>query len=154
MAKLYEIIAEIENCINLETGEIEDFEKFEQLQIDKSAKIENIALWHKNLISDAEQYKAEKMAFAVKQKQAENKAESLKNYLDLILQGETFKTVKVNCTYRKSKSVEVSDVSKIPSDYLKFAEPTADKTAIKKAIESGEVIDGAELVEKANIQIK
>ena len=154
MAKLYEIIAEIESCINLETGEIEDFEKFEQLQIDKSAKIENIALWHKNLISDAEQYKAEKMAFAEKQKQAENKAESLKNYLDLILQGETFKTVKVNCTYHKSKSVEVSDIGKIPSDYLKIAEPTADKTAIKKAIESGEVIDGASLVEKANIQIK
>lgn len=154
MAKLYEIIAEIESCINFETGEIEDFEKFEQLQIDKSAKIENIALWHKNLISDAEQYKIEKMAFAEKQKQAESKAENLKNYLDLILQGETFKSVKVNIAYRKSKSVEVSDIGKIPSDYLKIAEPTADKTAIKKAIESGEVIDGASLVEKANIQIK
>lgn len=154
MAKLYEINAEIENCINLETGEIEDFEKFEKLQIDKATKIENIALWHKNLISDAEQYKAEKIAFAEKQKQAENKAESLKNYLDLILQGEPFKTVKVNCTYRKSKSVEVSDIGKIPSEYLKYAEPTADKTAIKKAIESGQAIDGASLVEKANIQIK
>lgn len=38
--------------------------------------------------------------------------------------------------------------------YLKYAEPTADKTAIKDAISSGVEIPGCQIVEKSNIQIK
>jgi len=152
--KLYEIDSQIENLIDLETGEIADFEKFEALQMERAEKIENIALWYKNLISDAEQLKAEEKAFSERRKQAENKAESLKNYLDFALQGEPFKTTKANVTYRKSESIEIENIGFIPSQYLKVAEPTADKTAIKQAIKNGEAIKGAELVTKQNIQIK
>ena len=154
MATLYEIDGKIESLIDFETGEVADFEAFESLQMERSDKIEGIALWHKNLISDAEQYKAEKMAFAEKQSQAEKKAESLKNRLDRILGGEKFKSAKVNMTYRKSKQVEIADILKLDENYLKYSEPTADKRAIQKAIESGEIVKGASLVEKINLQIK
>ena len=69
MASLYEIDAQILSCIDLETGEVVDIEKLEALQIERAQKIENIALWYKNLLSDAEQYKIEKNNFAEKELQ-------------------------------------------------------------------------------------
>lgn len=151
---LFEIDQAILSLIDEETGEVEDYGAFASLQMDKETKIENIALYIKNLLSDAEQLKAEKQRFAERQKQAEAKAESLKNYLDTFLAGEKFSSTKVNVTYRKSSSVDVYDITKIPEKYLKFADPTADKTAINAALKNGEVIEGAKIVEKNNIQIK
>lgn len=154
---LYEIEQEIMNCVDMETGEIIDTEKLEQLQMDRDKKIENIALWIKNLKADAEALKAEKNALAERQKAAENKAESLKKYLLGFLAGEKFSTPKVAISFRKSESVQVTDIKSVmdfDDQYVKFAEPTVDKTAIKKAIKSGIAIPGAELVENQNIQIK
>lgn len=157
MAKLYEINAQIENFdfkIDEETGEILNYKDFENLEIERSEKIENIALWYKNLLSDAEAYKAEEKAFAERRQQAEKKAESLKNYLDFALAGEVFKTVKVDIKYRKSESVNVTDFSKLTQEYLIIADPKPNKTAIKKAIKDGKVVEGAEIVVNNNIQIK
>ena len=150
---LYEINNAMQECINLETGEI-DLELFERLQLEKDEKIENVALWIKNLSSDVEGMENEKKAFEERIKAAKNKVIALKAYLEMALNGEKFQTAKCSITFRKSKSVTVLDVSKLDKDYLKYAEPTADKTAIKKAIESGVTVVGASLVENLNVQIK
>ena len=150
---LYEINNAMQECINLETGEI-DLELFEKLQLEKDEKIENVALWIKNLSSDVEGMENEKKAFEERIKAAKNKVIALKAYLEMALNGEKFQTAKCSITFRKSKSVTVLDVSKLDKDYLKYADPTADKTAIKKAIESGVTIAGASLVENLNVQIK
>lgn len=152
--KLYEIDNQIMNCIDEETGEIIDIEKFESLQMEREQKIENIALWYKNLCADVAAYKAEKESFAEKERVAKNKAESLKRFLDSVLSGNPFKTTKVAVSYRKSISVEIDDISKIDNKYLRFREPEADKTLIKEALKNGEIIEGAQLIEKQNIQIK
>ena len=94
MATLYEINNAILDCID-ENGEIIDAEKLATLRIEKETKIENVALWYKNLLSDAEQYEKEKKHFEQLQKQAERKAESLKIYLRSALNGDKFKTTKV-----------------------------------------------------------
>lgn len=155
MANLYEINQGILECIDLETGEIIDTDKFDQLQIDRSEKLENVALWYKNLISEAQAFKAERDVFAEKQKRAESKAESLKNYLDSALKGNKFDTVKVSVGYRKSTSVEIIDQSKLPELYLKTVTTVSpDKVEIAKALKVGESVDGAELKENQNIQIK
>ena len=154
MATLYEIDQAILDCIDEETGEIISPEKLEALQMERDAKIEKVALWYKNLCSDAEAYKAEKLAFAEKQKAAETKAESLKLWLDNALSGNPFKTTKVDIKYRNSKQVIVDDLYKIDDTYMKYAEPTPDKTAIKKAIESGVKLEGCHIEEKQNINIK
>lgn len=151
---LYEINEQILGCVDCETGEIIDEEKLAALNLAFDEKVENIALWIKNLLSDAEAIKQEKMKLAERQKAAENKAESLRKYLLSFLDGGKFKTAKVQIGWRKSKQVQVNDITKIDADYLKFAEPTVDKTKIKKAIESGVEIEGAEIVEINNIQIK
>lgn len=154
MANLYEINEQILNCVDMETGEIIDMDKLQKLQLAFDEKVEGIACWIKNLISDAEAIKVEKNILAEREKACKNKAESLKNYLHSALAGQKFKTAKVSIYYRKSKSVEVADVAKIPEEYLKYSEPEVRKTDIKKAIEAGEVFEGVELVEKQNIQIK
>ncbi len=155
MPSLYDINQDILACIDLETGEIIDTEKFDALQIERNDKLENIALWYKNLLSDAAAFKAERDAFAAKQKAAESKAESLKNYLDSSLKGGKFKTVKVDVSYRKSTSVEVIDESLIPTEYLRTVTTTTpDKAEIAKALKVGEAIDGVQLKESQNIQIK
>lgn len=154
MANLYEINEEILNCVDMETGEIIDTERLEQLQLAFDNKVEGIALWIKNLLSDAEAIKAEKDKLAERQKACENKAKNLKEYLSKFLGGQKFKTPKVSISYRKSESVEVTDISKLDDDYLKFAEPTVDKTKVKKALKAGTTLQGVVLVENQNIQIK
>jgi len=154
MANLYEINKQILDCIDLETGEIIETDKFDQLQIEKEEKLESIALWYKNLLAEADAYKAEKNSFADKQKRAESRAESLKKYLDTALNGQKLHTVKVDVTYRRSKSLDYDDGATVPEKYLKHQQPTIDKVGITEAIKSGEVIDGFRLIENQNIQIR
>ena len=151
---LFEIENEIMSCVDMETGEIIDVEKLEQLQMDRDSKIENIACWIKNLAADAEALKAQKQAFADRQKAAENKVESLKKYLAAHLGGQKFSTDKVEISFRKTSAVNVTDMAQIPEEFLKYAEPTVDKTAIKNAIKAGAVVAGAEVVEGQSITIK
>lgn len=154
MATLYEISEEIKSCVDYETGEIIDEEKLDRLNMEWDAKIENMVLWYKNLLSDADQYKIEKNNFAEKEKAARNKAESLKNYIARSLAGAKFKTTKASVSYRKSESVEVDDVFKLEDDYLKYSAPTPDKRKIKESIKQGIEVKGARLVTNHNIQIK
>ena len=154
MANLYEIDAQIMECVDFETGEIIDVDRLEALQMEFNSKVEGIALWIKSLVAEAKMVKEEKDNLAARQKACENKAESLKNYLASALGGEKFKTSKVSISYRKSESVEVADISLLDEDYLNFKEPEADKTKIKNALKDGILLDGVTLVEKNNIQIK
>lgn len=158
---LYEIDMEILACVDPESGEIIDFEKLEELQIQREEKIEKVALWYKNLVSDAEALKAEKTALAEREAAARQKAESLKKWLTDALNGSKMSTAKVAIAFRKSESVEIDDAafgawvqSNNRDDLLTYKEPTPNKTAIKAAIKSGQTINGASIVEKNNIQIK
>lgn len=155
MSSLYTINQAILDCVDTNTGEILDEQAFEALQMERNEKLENIALWVKNLTSESEALKAEEKAFAERRKAAENKAESLKRYLDSALKGQKFNTTKVAITYRKSTSVDVLDVEKLPEAYRKTVTTvSADKTAIGAALKAGELVDGATLVEKNNLSIK
>ena len=154
MATLYEINQGIIDCVDMETGEIIDAEKLAELQIDRKEKIENIALYIKNLRADAAAYKAEKDEFAHRQKVAENKEKSLTEYLASVLSGEKVKADRFSISYRKSQSVAITDSDSVPDEYKIKQEPKIDKAGIKKAIKEGADIAGAELVENQNIIIK
>lgn len=161
---LYEINQAImdafERWIEPETGEIIDSEaeaELDALQMERDSKIENIALWIKNLDAEAEALKAEKMAFAERQRRAERKAESLRRYLTSAMDGEKFFTSKVAITWRKSETVELDpnrSIFEIDTHYLRLPDPMLDKTAIKNALKAGEQISGVHLETKKSIQIK
>lgn len=159
---LYEINQAILDTIDPETGEIIDVEKLSELQMEREQKLEGVALWIKNLNAEAEAYKAEKEAFAEREKAAKNKAESLKKWLAYSLNGQKMSTQKVAISFRKSESVEIEDEERVITyaqkngrdDLLSYKAPTVNKSAIKAVIKTGKDIPGAVLVEKQNIQIK
>ena len=157
---IYEINEEILNCIDLETGEIIDIDKLNELQLEKDAKIENVACWIKELKAEAEAIKAEKLALAERQKVAENKAESLKKWLAYVLEGEKFKTAKCSISFRKSESVEVTDeglsnLMKEHDELLTYKAPEPNKTAIKNAIKNdGLSVEGVRLGCNTSVIIK
>ena len=49
---VYEIDNEMLSLIDEETGEIKDYEAFEELQMQKEEKIENVSLRYKNLVDE------------------------------------------------------------------------------------------------------
>lgn len=164
MARLYDIDQRIEelvaNSIDPETGELHiDPEQWNALQMERAEKVENIALFMKDVAADAEKLKHEIDALTERYRAAQKQAESLKNYLAFALNGEAFKTPRVACSWRQSESVEV-DESFLPwalanaEEYLRFKTPEPDKTAIKNALKEGKSVIGAELVKKSNLTVK
>ncbi len=162
MATLYEINEAILNCVeveegtivNIETGEVIDIAALDALNMQRDEKIRNIALWYKDLLSDAEQIKAEEQALNQRRKRAENKALQLKNYLANVLDGQKVKESKFAISWRKSQAVNILDERKLPKSYLIEQAPKVDKAGIRKALKDGADVPGAEMVEALNIQIK
>lgn len=155
MPSLYEIDQGILGCIDQETGELIDPERLENLQMERNQKIENIALWIKNLQADALAYKAEKEAFAEREKAAANKAEQLKAYLARALAGQKFSTARCAVSFRKSTKLEVLDADCIPGEFMvKTVTIKPDANAIKELLKAGQQVNGCRLVEALNTQIK
>ena len=152
--EIYKINQAILDCIDAETGEIIDAEQLDELQMERDEKIENVACWIKDLKAEAEALKAEKMAFAERQRVAENKMESLKKWLAYALNGEKFKTVRASVSFRTTDKVEIDDIYNLDENYLRYKEPEADKEAIKKAIKAGQTVAGATLVKSTSVIIK
>ena len=152
---LYEIDKAILACIDPETGELLDEAALEDLQMERTQKIKNVALWLKNLNASAAAYKAERDAFDERMKQAQKKAESLKRYLADALGGEKFVTDECAVSFRKSTAINVLDETAIPAAYMaEKVTRSPDKTAIKAAIKGGEAVPGVALVENLSVQIK
>lgn len=182
MGNLYEIDEKlyylIEEGFNPETGEVLNQKELNQainkttMELDK--KIDNIGVYIKNLEAEVEAIKEEKKNLQARQKTKENKINSLKKYLDGYFrysQSNYFedKTGKVKfrkfesprcvISYRKSDSVNITDINKIPKEYIKdrvITENDIDKTCIKDYLKKheNETIDGAELLHNRNISIK
>ena len=154
---LYELTREIElfELPTNEDGEILDEElakDLDALMIERDTKIENIALWIKNLKAEAEAVKTEKDKLAKREKSLSNLADRLKEYLSQNLNGEKFSTPRVVLSWRKSTAVEVDDTFS-DERFIKY-EPKISKSDIKDALKSGEIIEGARLVENNSLQIK
>lgn len=162
MATLYEINQNILNCItteegmtvNTETGEVIDLKALEQLELERSEKIRNIALWIKNLKSDVNALDAEEKAFKARKDAAKRKAEQLSSYLASVLNGEKVTGTDFAISWRKSTAVNVLDEKALPPTFLIPQPPKVDKTGISKALKAGETVTGAELIERQNMTIK
>lgn len=169
MNTLYELDAKIAelldtgfemSCIDAETGEIDETQLavyLEQLQLDRKTKIDNIAVYVKNLEAEAVAIRAEEKRLKERREAKERKAERLKNYIktSMMLQGETkFESSRVSMALRNSKAVVV-DESKLESVYfINKIVQFVDKKAIKAALEAGILVEGAMLEERKNLQIK
>lgn len=151
--KLYEIDEALQACFDEETGELLNPEEFEALAEAREDKIESICLWVKELTAEAAALKAEKQAFEARQRAAERKAKSLKDYIAHILNGQKFKTTKCAVSFRATSSVNIIDPLAVPAEFFEV-DIKPDKMAIKKALAAGQEVAGAELVEGLSCTIK
>lgn len=156
---IYEIDDAITSLVDMETGEIEDEKRFDELQMERTRKIENTGCYYKNLLAEAKAIKEEEASLAQRRKAVEHKAERIKNLLVYALKGEKFESPKVRCSYRKAKSVHVDDgfvawAEEHAADLLTFKEPVPNRTAIKAAIADGREIEHAEVVTTKSVQVK
>lgn len=159
---LYEIDSRLASLIDEETGELLDYEAFEQLQIERESKLENTALWYKDLMAQAAAIKAEADALTERRKSAERTAERLKEYLGRALDGEKFSTPRCEVTFRRSTALEVED----PADLIEWAKrnghdecitykaPEVSKKAVTALLKSGMEVPHAQLVQKLNVGVK
>lgn len=156
---IYEIDDAITSLVDMETGEIEDEKRFDELKMERTRKIENIACYFKNLTAEAKAMREEEANLARRRKAVENKAERIKNLLAYALNGDKFESPKVRCSYRKSKRVQVDDsfitwAEEHAADLLTFKEPMPNRTAIKAALEDGREVEHAEIVANESLQVK
>lgn len=157
--KLYEIDNAILDCIDLETGEVIDTERLNALNMERDAKIENVACWIKDLRAENEAIKSEKQKLDSRRKVNDNKIDSLMGWLNYALNGIKFKTGKCAISFRTSEGVEVSEeglnnLINGHADLLTYKAPEPNKTAIKQALKDGLTVAGVELVRNTNVIIK
>lgn len=156
---IYEIDDSILSLVDMETGEIEDEKRFDELQMERTQKVENIGCLYKNLVAEAKAMREEEANLARRRKAVENRAGRIKNLLVYALKGEKFESPRLRCGYRKSKSVRLDDsfidwARENAGDLLTFNEPTPNKAAIKAALDGGREIEHAEIVTNESLQVK
>lgn len=160
---LYEIdkkISEFPFDVDENSGEILNIEDFEALQMAREEKVENVALYIKELLAEKDAIKTERDNLDERMKSKERKADSLKRYLAQALAGEKFESPKVKVSYRKSQQIVLAGefdewAQKNAPELLTVKTTyTPSKTAIKEALLGGKTVKYATLIENKNIQIK
>ena len=95
---LYHIDQALEALIDPETGELLDYDAFEQLQMDREHKIENMVCWSKSLDAEAKAIRDEEKELAERRRTMERKRDRLRGYVDRALDGHPFQTAKCSVT--------------------------------------------------------
>lgn len=160
--KLHEIPAALAGMLDLiqvdeETGEIEPA-TLESVQIASEEKIIATAMYIRRLDALNEATKETIQDLQERVRADSKRIEALKWLMTKAMDSLQYTEVKspeVTLRFRKSSSVEITDSEALPEQFLRtktVVEP--DKTAIKNALKAGEKIQGAQLVESRNLQIK
>ena len=159
---IYDIDQRILELVDPETGELLDFDAFNELKMERDRKIESMALWIKELAATASAIKAEVDTLIDRKKAVERRCESLKRYLAEILQGEKFITPRCAVSFRRSTSVQVDDTEKLVrwleqngyDDCVKYKDPEISKAEVGKLIKSGMPVPFAHLEERQSVGVK
>lgn len=163
MRPLYEIDADILNCVDVETGEIIDFEKLNSLQMEREKKIEGVALCIKQLNAEAALIREEEKVLAARRKKKEKLSAGYEKWLEAVLGGQAFETPKVALAWRASERAEITGDLLELAAYLensgyegcvKYGELSIDKNEVKKLLKQGVEIPGAVLNTYQNLQLK
>lgn len=116
-------------------------------------KVENCTIMARELEAEAGVLKAEEARLAKRRKAMENRADGVMEYVKacFIAAGKTsLKTSLYSFTLGKpSQVVQVLDLAALPAGYIRIVPESRepDKNAIKKAIQGGEVVPGAQLAD-------
>lgn len=166
--KLYEISEQYKEFLSLyEYSDIPEDAKidtFDSIECEFKEKVDNIACFIKNLRAEAEAIKNEIKTLEARMKSKIHKSENLTRFLKFemsYLNKDRIETPRNKITIKKNpESVWVSDEfvdwasSNSQEKFLKFKKPEPNKTAIKEAINSGEIFSFAHLIQTERLEIK
>jgi hypothetical protein len=142
------------------------FDTLDGIEGEFDIKAENIACYIKQLSGDVELLKKEKASIDRRKKAKENQLESMKRYLlecmkkTKRLKIETPKakiSVKNNqetSRFENEKAFIKMCMEKNLEEYLRYKDPEINKTAVKNALRSGEIVPGAQLERTQSLIIK
>ena len=124
-------------------------------------KADNYARVMKNMEADLNGIKAEIERLSTRKKTIENNIKRMKEALQFSMEttGKTkFKTELFSFGIRKNAPAVVMDepyIENVPERFLKYSDPTINRTAIKEAIQNGEDLEGlAHLEQSKSLTIK
>jgi hypothetical protein len=156
--KLYELEAQYRDAldrlpIDPETGEIlneESLAALDALQGDLKEKLCSVAAFSKELVAEADAIKTAYASMQTREKALRNRADWLKRYArETMVRTGVQKAETPFCRVSVGKpmmKVEITDLAKVPYDFLKPVEIKADLAKIKAALKAGETVAGASLV--------
>ena len=149
---IYDIDSAIAALVDPETGELGDYEAFQRLQMEREAKIENLALLYKETRATAEAIKAEADKLTQRRR-------VLENNMRRVLDGEKFTSPRCAVSYRRSGGTEtdpefVDWAREHRPELLIEQQPKVDTAQLKRELKDGLVCDHARLVERQNVQVR
>lgn len=155
---LYDIL-EAKDFISRMDGEDEGLEEYSKsLAIQEDNKVNAIVGFLRQTELTAEMIDREIARLSEMKKYYQNREKRIRKSVTYAMKAhdvESIETGLFRLSFRKSESVEIEDVSKIPEDYLVTKTTvTPDKVKIKKAIKDGEAIEGVFIKESSNLQVK
>lgn len=156
---IYDIDSAIAALVDPDTGELGDYEAFQRLQMERKAKIENLALLYKETRATAEAIKAETEKLIQRRRVLENNARRMQDYLAQALGGEKFTSPRCAVNYRKSEAAETDPeftdwAREHRPELLMERQPKIDTAQLKRELKDGLVCDHARLVERQNVQVR
>lgn len=159
---LYEYNHAIDALIDTDTGEVLDYDAFLALAMERDSKVENTAVFIKNLLAEAASIKSEEAALKARREPMERKAEHLKKYLADYLNGERFDCPRAALSFRRSTALAVEDVASAAewleghgyTDMVTRDAPKLDKRAVSLLLKSGEAVPGVALEERNSLQVR
>lgn len=146
-----------------EDGEILDLEEFQALQMEREQKAENMALWVLDIRDEQNAIREEMRRLQARLTASERKEKTLREFLARVLDGEKLKTARITVSYRTTPAVEIDDEDRLRrwamtddryEDVLRYKEPEISKNEVRRLIQEGVKVPGAQLVERVSTTIK
>ena len=159
MANLYEMTNQAKELYEMLQSDMIDEQTFSDTleAIGAEEKLIGYCQVIEQFKADIEMYKAEIERIDAKKKSAEKSVDRMKKTISefMVAVGkDKEKAGTFSISISPVKSVNITDESKIPSQYLVEQKPKVDKVGIRKAIESGASVDGAELITSSSVRIR
>ena len=155
--KLYQLTQTYTEILNMDLEENDLDTVLDSLEGTVAEKANGVLCVVRTLEAEQDAYKKEMDRLAALSSKAKKKADGMKNYLSSNLKAMDIKkldTPLFKISFRKSSSVIIDDIEKIPEEYIKTKTTiSADKTLIKKLLKT-DIIEGCHLKHDSSIQIK
>lgn len=139
----------------LEEDEIDENIYFDTLEsIGANEKLESYIYVQKQFEANLQSFKKEKERIEKRMKTCQNNIERMKSAIMEFMTSARLKKVQAGTftlSLRSYESVNITDENQIPEEFLIPQPPKINKAEIKKYLKSGDVISGAEIIQKDSV---